>query len=110
MLNETDRAVIYSLKAKSKAALEEPLNDAVREYLSLRKAYHGRLGGEGKVTADDVASAGATCIREARKLLPDVRIKAEIKHDLPMTGITLASGAGWEVNENRNRLVHLYVY
>lgn len=97
-------------REETKADKQAVLCDAVREYLALRKAHYGRLGSGNKVTADDVATAGATCIREARKLLPDVRIKADIKHDFPMSGVTIASGAGWEVNENRNRLVHLHVF
>lgn len=104
------RAENYATKLESKAVKTAALNEAVADYLSLRHAFKGRLGGEGEVTADDVASAGARCIVEVRKLYPNAGIRSTLRHDYPSGGITHASGPGWEVNENRNRQVHLHVF
>lgn len=105
-----DRANAYAYKVESKAAKTGALNEAVRAYLSLRRAHKGRLGGEGDITAEMVANAGATCIREARKVFPGAMIGSTLRNDCPETGLTHASGPGWEVCETRNREVHLFIY
>ena len=104
-----ERAEILATKLESKAAKTAALNEAVSNYLGVHRAFKGRLGGEGRVTADDVASWGALCISEARRLYPNAGIRSTLRHDYPSGGITHASGPGWEVNENRNREVQLYV-
>ena len=104
-----ERAESYAHKVESKAAKTASLNEAVAGYLSLRRAFNGRSGGDGEFAADDVAQWGAKCIVEARRLYPNAGIRSTLRHDYPSGGITHASGPGWEVNENRNREVQLFV-
>lgn len=105
-----DRANAYATRIESKAQRTAALNEAVGTYLSLRHAHRGRSGGEGDITAEMVANAGAACIQEARKVFPGAKINSTLRNDCPETGVTHASGPGWEVCETRNREVHLFVY